>query len=78
MKTNQIYDRNATLQAINKLVAEQKLTTSNLGFILNLSKSAVSLKLNGLREFTLDELIILCNLFDMDFFDLVKFKEEGE
>lgn len=72
-----IYNRNETINAINDELKKRNISNTELAVILQVSASAVCRKLNGSRDFTLQELITLSNLFDMDLMKLIKFIEKA-
>lgn len=77
-KLSNIYDRNETITYINQELAKRNISQKELADILNITESSISYKLSGKRDFKLQELIIIADLFDMDLMKLIKFIEKAD
>lgn len=75
---NRIYSKNETLNCINSELQKREISNKDIALILNVSESAVSYKLSGKRDFKIQELITLADLFDMDLMSLIQFKGDDE
>ena len=75
---NRIYSKNETLNYINSELLKRNITKSDLVIILQITYSAVCRKLSGNRDFTIQELITIADLFDMDLMKLLQFKGDDE
>ncbi|MEE8725160.1 MAG: helix-turn-helix transcriptional regulator [Bifidobacterium crudilactis] len=53
------------IKSVNELLAQHHMLRSELAFRLNVSASLVSQKLNGRASFTLKDLIIIADLFNV-------------
>ena len=69
-----IYSKIETLNYINEELMKRKISNYDLSLILQISESAVSRKLNGNRDFTIQELITIADLFEMDLMKMLHFK----
>ena len=72
---SKIYSKIETLNYINEELQKRNITKSDLVIILKITYSAVCRKLSGNRDFTIQELIILADFFDMDLMKLLQFKD---
>jgi plasmid maintenance system antidote protein VapI len=69
-----IYSKIETLNYINEELQKRNISNYDLSLILNISVSAISRKLNGNRDFTIQELITISDLFEMDLMKMIQFK----
>jgi predicted transcriptional regulator len=75
-----IYSKIETLNYINNELQKRDISNKDLSLILNISESAVSYKLSGKRDFKIQELIIIADLFELDLMQMIQFdgKEDDE
>lgn len=59
-------------------LAENDLSRKDIGELLHITPAAVGNKLNGKREFSLDEAKILSSLLDVPVEELFRKREEGK
>jgi len=71
-----IYSKIETLNYINEELQKRNISNYDLSLILNISVSAISRKLNGNRDFTIQELITISDLFEMDLMKMIQFKRK--
>lgn len=72
-----IYDKNETITYINQELVKRNISQKELADILNITESSISYKLSGKRDFKLQELITIADLFEMDLMKLIKFIEKA-
>lgn len=70
---SKIYSKIETLNYINEQLQKRKISNKDLSLILKITDSAVSYKLNGKRDFKIQELIIIADLFDMDLMNMIQY-----
>ena len=68
-----IYSKIETLNYINNELQKRDISNKDLSLILNISESAVSYKLSGKRDFKIQELIIIADLFEMDLMQMIQY-----
>lgn len=68
-----VYSKIETLNYINTELQKRDISTMDLSLILGISKSAVSRKLNGNRGFSIQELIVIADLFEMDLMQMIQY-----
>lgn len=68
-----VYSKIETLNYINTELQKRDISTTDLSLILGMSKSAVSRKLNGNRDFSIQELIVIADLFEMDLMQMIQY-----
>lgn len=68
-----VFNKEKTLENIRAIMEEKCITQKQLSKVMNLSVYAVSRKINGWREFTLKEIIIVSEMLETDLNDLLKF-----
>ena len=68
-----IYSKIETLNYINNELQKRDISNKDLSLILNISESAVSYKLSGKRDFKIQELIIIADLFELDLMQMIQF-----
>lgn len=74
-----MYSKIQTLNYINENLQKRNISNSDLSVILGISISAVSRKLNGNRDFSIQELILISKLFEMDLMKMIQFDgKEGD
>ena len=69
-----IYYKEETIHQIKNEMKKRSITQKDLAWILHRTEASVSRKLNGNRDFTFEELLIISTVFDMDLLELVKYK----
>ena len=74
----EIYDKQSTLEYITDLMSSREITIQTLADFLSVSVSALCRKLKGNREFTLNELLLVCEFFGIPLNKLIQYKEGGE
>lgn len=65
-------------QRIRKIRKKKKVTQRQLGKILSVSDSTVSHYENGSRNISLEELIAICNHFDVNVDEVLGINQKGE
>lgn len=68
-----VYSKIETLNYINTELQKRDISTTDLSLILGIGKSAVSRKLNGNRDFSIQELIVIADLFKMDLMQMIQY-----
>lgn len=62
---------------VRAAAARKGLSQADLGIVLSLGRLAVSRRLNGHQDFTVDELFKLSTALDVDIADLIKAGDEA-
>lgn len=68
-----VYSKIETLNYINEELQKRSISNVDLSVILEVTPSAVCYKLNGKRDFTLQELITIADLFDMELSKMIQY-----
>lgn len=71
-----IYSKIETLNFIHEQMDKIQMSNEDLSKILGISCSAVSRKLNGNRDFSIQELITIADVFEMDLLQLIKYNRK--
>lgn len=66
------FNNKGMLDYIKYEMKKQNITLKDLGFFMKTTESAVSLKLSGKRKITLEEIIIISTILNIDLSTLIK------
>lgn len=70
-----IYNKQATLEHIKTEIQKKGIPQSKIAEILHIDRCAISRKLNGLRDFKLQEIIIISELLEMELTEVLIFDD---
>ncbi len=73
-----IYDKEKTLEYIADLMNSKGLNNVDMAEIIHVSNSTICRKLKGERIFTLDELLLICDYFNITINELIQYRKVGD
>ena len=73
-----IYDKEKTLEYISELMNSKGLNNVDMAEIIHVSNSTICRKLKGERIFSLDELLLICEYFNITINELIQYREVGD
>lgn len=68
-----IYNKSKTLARIRNRIKGSHIPMNKIAYCLDITYQALARKLNGSREFTLQEVITISNILECDLYELLAF-----